>query len=59
MKFEKNGKFYSIIRTDDMTSDGAAIFKYVAFDARGQMVDADEIAATNMREAKNIICERT
>lgn len=55
MKFEKNGVMYNIIRTNDTTSDGAAIFKYVAFNARGQMIDAGEIAATNAREVRSKI----
>lgn len=58
MKFEKNGVFYDIIRTNDTTSEGATIYKYAAFNARGQMIDAGEIAATNAREVKEIICER-
>lgn len=58
MEFEKNGVHYSIIHTNDETSDGAKIFTYVAFNARGQMIDADVITASDIREAKLKILDR-
>lgn len=55
MKFTKNGNLYSVIRTDDTTSEGTPIFKFAVWNSKGQMVDADEVSANCIEEAKDRI----
>ena len=56
MKFtDKNGVFYSMIRTENETSEGAAIFKFTAWNERGQMIDVGEVAANTPEEARDKI----
>lgn len=51
MTIEKNGNVYSIIRTNDTTADGEAIFKYAVFNHRGQHIDSGFIEAATLRIA--------
>ena len=55
MTFTKNGNFYSIIRTNDITSEGTPIFKFTVWNNKGQMIDTDEVAANSINEAKKRI----
>ena len=56
MKFYgKNNVFYSVIRTNDITSDGTPIFSFSAWNDKGQMIDAGEIKANSVEEVKDRI----
>lgn len=55
MKFYVGNVFYSVIRTNDATSDGTPIFKFTAWDDKGQMIDAGEVAANCVEHAKDIL----
>ena len=55
MKFYIDTVFYSVIRTNDTTSEGAQIFKYTAWDKYGQLVDAGEIAANCAEHVKDML----
>ena len=55
MKFHKNKVLYSVVRTNDITSDGTPIFSYAAWNDKGQMIDAGEIKANCVEEVKDRI----
>lgn len=53
--FEHEGKKYSILRTNDITSEGTPIFTFAVWNNKGQMIDAGEIVANSLKEAKERI----
>ena len=55
MKFYVGNVFYSIIRTDNVTSEGTPIFKFAAWNSKGQMVDAGEVAANCAEHVKDML----
>jgi hypothetical protein len=58
MKFYKGNIFYSVIRTNDITSEGTPIFTYAAWNEKGQQIDAGEIVASCIEHAKReILCD--
>lgn len=54
-EFNKNNVFYSVIRTDDVTSDGTPVFKVSAWNDKGQQIGIEEIAANSAEEVKHRI----
>ena len=57
MKFYVGAVFYSVIRTNDTTSEGTPIFKFTAWDKNGQLVDAGEVAAACVEHVKDILMQ--
>ena len=55
MRFYAGNVWYSVIRTDDITSEGTPIFKYAAWNNKGQMIDAGEVAANCVEHVKDIL----
>lgn len=55
MEFYKNYILYSIIRTNHTTSEGTPIFKFTAWNKKGQMVNAGTIYADCIEDVKNIL----
>lgn len=57
MKFYKGNVEYSVIRTNDETSEGTPIFKFTAWNDKGQMIDVGEAAANCAEHVKARILE--
>ena len=58
MKFYKDNVEYSVIRTSNETSEGTPIFKFTAWNDKGQMIDTGEVVANCAEHAKAQILNR-
>lgn len=57
MHFNHGENTITIIKTEDITTDNETIFKYTVFNAKGQIINTGEVAATRPTDAKYKLLE--